>query len=210
MKRLVPMCLALAIVVLASDPVSARQRGRGAGGFGISPMMLLGQKSVQEELKLTDDQVKKVQELAEKQRGSLQELRNLDQDERRKKMQEMAQANQKALGAILKEGQAKRLKQITLQQQGPAAFRTPEVASALKITDEQKQKMSEIQENATNQTRDLGRDEEARKKRQELRKATNEKMMGVLTSEQKDKWKELTGEPFKGEITRPQFNRRNR
>jgi hypothetical protein len=56
------------------------------------------------------------------------------------------------------------------------------------------------------------RDEEARKKREEeARNATDEKLMNVLTNEQKTQWKELTGEPFKGEIQRPPFGgRRNR
>ncbi len=209
MKRLVPITLALAVVALASRPALAQQPGPFAGGFGASPLMLLGQKSVQDELKLTDDQVKKVQELAEKQRDAFRDFQNLDQDERRKKLQEMAQSNQKAIGAILKEGQLKRLKQITWQQQGPGAFRDPEVASALKITDEQKQKMRDIQQSAFGELRDLGRDEEAQKKRQEILKTTNDKILGLLTAEQKEKWKELTGEPFKGEIRRPQFNRRN-
>jgi hypothetical protein len=32
--------------------------------------------------------------------------------------------------------------------------------------------------------------------------------MGVLTDEQKAKFKEMTGEPFKGEIARPTFGGR--
>jgi hypothetical protein len=34
----------------------------------------------------------------------------------------------------------------------------------------------------------------------ELRKSTNEKVLAVLTDEQKTKWTELTGAPFTGEI----------
>jgi hypothetical protein len=196
-------------VILASSPALAQQRGPFGGGFGVSPLMLLGQKSVQEELKLTDVQIKKVQALTEKQREAFRDFQNLDQDERRKRMQEIAQSNQKAMGEILEEGQLKRLKQITWQQQGPGAFRDAEVASALKFTDDQKQKVRDIQQSAFSEMRDLGFDEEARKKRQDIMKATNEKLLGVLTAEQKEKWKELTGEPFKGEIRFPQFNRRN-
>jgi Spy/CpxP family protein refolding chaperone len=208
MNRLGPIPLALAVLALASSPALAQQRGQFGGGFFVSPLMLLGQESVQKELKLTDDQVKKVQELTEKQRDAFRDFQNLDQDERRKKMQEIGQANQKAIGGILKEGQLKRLKQITWQQQGAGAFRDAEVASALKLTDEQKQKMRDIQQSAFGEMRDLGRDEEARKKRQEILKATNDKLLALLTPEQKDKLKEMTGEPFKGEIRPPQFNRR--
>jgi len=33
-----------------------------------------------------------------------------------------------------------------------------------------------------------------------LNNAATEKTLGLLTADQKTKWKEMTGEPFKGEI----------
>ncbi len=213
MKRLGQITAALVVVALASGPARAQQRGGGGGGFGGGPMFLLNQKSVQEELKLTDDQVKKIKELSDKQRESFRGLRDLSQEERRKKMTENTKANEKAVAEILKPAQVKRVKQISLQQRGAGALRDAEVAKSLNLTDEQKDKLKTIQEE-TRAVRGTGqrgdRSEEAQKKRAEARKATNEKLMGVLTAEQKTKLKELMGEPFKGEITRPQAGGRTR
>jgi Spy/CpxP family protein refolding chaperone len=208
MKRLVPLALALALVALAASAALA-QPGFRPGGFGGGTLFLLTQKSVQEELKLSEDQVKKVTELDQKQREAFRDFRDLSREERQQKMQEMAKANDKAIGEILKEDQLKRVKQISLQQQGARALGTPEVADALKLTDEQKDKVKGIQEESAKEFRELfqggGDRDEVRKKMEALRKSTEEKLMGVLTDDQKTKWKELQGEPFKGEIRRPGF-----
>ncbi len=204
MKRFMQFALAAAVVVMACGAAMAQQQ-RQRGGFGGGAIFLLGQKSVQEELKLSEDQVQKVKELSDKQRESFQGLRDLSQEDRRAKMQEMAKANDKALAEILKPGQLKRVKQISLQQQGAFALVNPEVAKALNISEEQKDKIREIQTKARDESQGLGRDEEGAKKRQEIRKATNEKVMGVLTAEQKAKLKEMQGKPFEGkfEFRRP-------
>lgn len=208
MKRLGQWAMAWAVVAMASAPVWAQQQqrgGRGFGGGGFGTLTLLSQKSVQDELKLSEDQVKKVKELTEKQRESFRGLRDLSREERQTKMQERAKANEKAVAEILKADQLKRAKQISLQLRGPRAFSDPAVADALKLTDEQKEKVKTIQQEARPARGDrqgAGNREEARKKAEAARKNANEKLMNVLTTEQKTKWKELTGEPFKGEIQR--------
>lgn len=217
MKRLMQITLVAAVVAmtagsaLAQEQQRQRQRPGGGfgGGFGGGMLNLLRQKSVQDELKLSEEQTKKIQELSEKQRESFQGLRDLSQEERRTKMEELGKANQKAISEILKPEQMKRARQISLQQ--PGALANPEVAKTLNITDEQKEKMREIQTKAGEELRGLRGQEDAAKKIQEIRKATNEKVMGILTAEQKAKLKEMQGEPFKGEIQRQGFGgRRNR
>lgn len=202
MKRLMQITLAAAVVVMAASPALAQQQrqggGRGFGGVGV--MLLLGQESVQKELKLSDEQVKKIQELGTKQREAFQGLRDLSQEERRTKMQELTKANDKAIGEILKPDQLKRARQIALQRQGAAAVLNEEVAKTLNITDDQKQKIREIQTKSREELQGVGFDEDGRKKREEVRKQTNEKAMAVLTAEQKAKLKEMQGEPFTGEI----------
>jgi Spy/CpxP family protein refolding chaperone len=197
----------LGVLALVAAPCLAQQRpgGRGGrgGGFFMSPIMLLSQKPVQEELKLTEEQVKKVTELSAKQREAFTGFADLSQEERGKKFQELNSQNEKAVAEILKPDQSKRLKEISLQAQGPRAFANPEVANALGITDEQKAKLRSIQEENAQEAQKLrqaGASEEAQQKRAELTKATNDKMLAVLTPEQKTKWKEMTGEPFKGEL----------
>jgi hypothetical protein len=216
MFRLSQLVLAVAVVGLIVSPAGAqqqRQRGGGGGrggGFGggmMSQLTLLTQKSVQEELKLTPDQVEKVTELQRKQQGARQGLADLSQEERAKKMQEMTKETDKAVAGLLKPDQSKRIKQILLQQQGAMAFNTPEVAQAMNFTAEQKQKLKDIQDTATKERQALrggggaGGDRQAMaQKIAEITKKTNTEAMALLTAAQKTKWQELTGEPFKGEI----------
>jgi Spy/CpxP family protein refolding chaperone len=218
MQKLGRISLVVAVLAMASGSALAqeqqRQRQRPGGGFGGGTTFLLQQKSVQDELKLSEEQVKKIKELSDKQRESFRGLRDLSQEERRTKMEEARKANEKAVAEILKPEQLKRVKQISLQQQGARALANPEVAKTLNLTSEQTDKIKKIQEEARAARGERGQrgrlDEEARKKLEEARKATNEKIMNVLTAEQKTKLKELTGEPFKGEIVRPQFGGGNR
>lgn len=196
---------ALAAMILAA-PTAWAQRGGGRGGFGGGGAMLLGQKSVQAELKLSDEQTAKVTTHLEKQRGAFAELRDLSREERAAKMRERATANEAALKEILTADQLKRLKQITLQQRGASALADDEVADAVGLTADQKEKVRSI----NSEMRGLfqgggGEDREAmRKKFEEARASSNTKLEALLTPEQQTKWKELNGEPFKGEIQRPQ------
>jgi Spy/CpxP family protein refolding chaperone len=211
MKKVCRFALVFGLAVLVASPALAqrqrgdRPRGERPQGFGGGSVFLLSQESVQKDLKLSDDQVTKVKELQKKQREALQ---GVSREERRTKMQEQAKATQKAVKEILKPEQQKRLDQITLQREGTRALSRKEVAEALKISDEQKEKIKTIREEARKETSGLrgnGNNQDARKKVAEIRKSSSEKVMNVLTSEQKAKLKELQGEPFNGEIKRPQF-----
>lgn len=208
-KYLVVLMVGLA---LTAEPASAQRQRQGGGRGGMdraSSMMLLTVKSVQEELKMTEDQVAKVKDAGEKMRASFQGLQGLSEEERGKKMAEMRKESEKAIADILKPEQAKRLHQIALQQAGAAAVARPEVAKELNLSDEQKKKIETIQEESGKETAKLrpqqgATDEErqeARKKMTELRTKANEDVMKVLSEEQQAKWKMLCGEPFKGEIT---------
>lgn len=178
------------------------ERGRG-GGFGPGLIAIANQKSVQEELKVTEEQAKTITALAEKQREAMRGFGRDASPEDRQKMREQATANEKALEEALQPEQFKRLKQITLQQQGLMAAERPDIAESLQLTSEQKTKIREIGKETADKMRELrdsGNREEAMSKMTELRKANQEKLMALLTDEQKSKWKELTGEPFAGEI----------
>jgi hypothetical protein len=212
MNKLRVSLVVLVILASAGPPLLAqqqrqqRQRGGGTRGAGRDVVSLLTQKSVQDELKLSDGQVKQISELAASRRGAGRGGQNLSQEERQKRQEERTKANEKALAEILKPDQLKRAKQISWQQQGALAVSDPEFATALKLTDEQKDKIKTIQADARpagGQARRGGNQEEARKQREALRKETEERMMSVLTADQKTTWKELMGEPFKGEIAQP-------
>ena len=116
----------------------------------------------------------------------------------------MSVEGEHGISETLKPGQIKRFKEISLQQDGPllsVMAKDGEVAAAWKLTDDQKQKIKTIAEEMREALKVAGGD---RSKMQELLKSGNGKLMNLLTEAQKTKWKELIGEPFKGELNAPQ------
>jgi len=179
--------------------------------------MLLGQESVRKELKLSDEQIKKLDELSAKQREGFEGLRDASREQRREKFAELAKTGREAVNAILTEEQRTRYRQIGLQVRGLSALGDDEVAQSLSLTDEQKKKVEEIQQASREEMRGLfqggggGDRAEMRKKFEEARKAVDEKLGAVLTPEQQAKWKELTGPKFEGQLQGPgQGGRRGR
>ena len=219
MKKLGVCVVALVILGTAAPSLLAQQRqrgqrGAGFGGAGRDVVSLLNQRSVQEELKLSEDQVKKISELTTTQRGSFRNRQNQSREELQKMLEERNKTNQKALAEILKPDQLKRAKQISWQQQHAQAFSDPEVVAALQLRDAQKEKIKTIHDDTRQEAGQLfqrgggGNQEELRKKREALNKATDDKVISLLTADQMAKWKDLTGETFKGEITQQGGRRR--
>jgi Spy/CpxP family protein refolding chaperone len=238
MQRALKITFTIGLALLLAGPALA-QRGQGGGGgrggFGGGPGNLIQNQSVQKELKLTDEQIQKVkdatQSINEKFRDERAGLRNLQGDERREKGQELgkkiaAETNQ-ALASILKPEQQKRLKEITLQRDGPRAFNTEDVQKSLKLTDEQKDKIKTINEDAAKDMREIfpqgGRRgaggggggvadanafKESMTKMAALNKETMDKISSVLTDDQKKAWKDMTGALFEIKLEPPQGGRR--
>ncbi|HEY1784385.1 MAG TPA: hypothetical protein VGG30_02515 [Pirellulales bacterium] len=207
--RLAPWILALGIWTVAgavawAQPDGPRQRGNGPR---ISMAELASQKPVQEELKLSTDEVDRLKKVAEEGQSARRELRDLSEDDRRKKMRELQETQEKKVAEIVTPEQFTRLKQISWQVQSPWAFGNPQVVSALKLTDEEKEKIDSITRETGESMRGLfqgGADfDKARKEAVKLRDVAQEKILALLTSEQQQKWKEMTGEPFKGELDFP-------
>lgn len=196
-------CLLLPTLALAQPPGGGGGRG-GRGGPG-GPFNYLAEESVQVELKLSDEVKAKARELLGKQRAAFDELRDLSQEERRDKMQSLTAEIRAGFERLLDAAQLKRLKQISYQVRGATSFRDPEVASALKLTDDQVSKLEEIENEMREQMREIFQDaggdrEAAREEIEELRKESTAEAEGVLTEAQLATWKELQGPPFTGEI----------
>jgi hypothetical protein len=201
------------MTVIASMAVA---QGQGRGGFGggqVGIAQLIGNKGVQEEIKITDEQKEKLTEatkgLREKMREKFSELKDLPKEESGKKMFEMmAEMNvavAKEIEPILKPEQMKRLKQIERQVMGIAAFSNKEVVKELAISDEQISKIKEVVETMTKERNEMiqeafknkgGNREEMREKMTALTKEATSKVEGILTDGQKTKVKELMGEKF--------------
>lgn len=195
--------------------------GGFGGGFGGGLTFMLGQsKELQEELKLSKEQVEEVTAALTKVREEMRDEtaklrdRNISQGEREEITKKVAEANNKALSSVLKPDQLKRFRQIENQQAGMGMFSKEEVQKALKLSDDQKEKIDTITKDLQRDLRELfaggaggagrGRpDPEAAKKREGLQQEANEGILRVLNNDQKETLKDLKGEPF--ELPRPNF-----
>jgi hypothetical protein len=204
----VGLVLGVAVVLAAPALAQRGQRGFGGGGFGqVSGLVLIGNKGVQEELKMTPDQVTKATELRTKSFEQFGTLRDLQGDERTAAMRKMNEENSKAVAAILKPEQTKRLKQIELQQAGTVAFANPEVVAGLKLSDDQKEKIKTISEDSAKDMREIfsgargafgdqAAMQEMQKKIAAARKEAVGKISSVLNADQKKAWAEMLGKEF--------------
>src|SRR5262245_2313115 len=199
----------------------AGQRGGGFGGGG-GFQFLLANASVQEELKVGDDQKTKIQEFSTKER---EEMMARFQGGERPTPEQLAENQKKTNDArakfakeTLKPDQLKRYNGIRLQQLGVMAFKEPEVQTSLKLTGDQKEKMNALAEDYTkdrNESSPMGRrggggggggkggggrgfglDPETQQKLAKLSKDFMTKAEKVLTDGQQSEWKELVGKPF--------------
>jgi Spy/CpxP family protein refolding chaperone len=222
MRAMLRGVVGLGLVAMLAGPALAQGGGRGMGmmgGGGVA--MLIGNESVQKELKLDDTQVTKAKELADKNREKMmaarEETKDLDQEERRTKMtelnKEISDSTLKAIGEFFKPEQVARLKQISYQTRGAMAFSDPEIAKKLNITDAQKDEIKSITDESNAAMRELFAGfqddrEGTMKKIAEHRKETLAKVVAKLNDEQQKTWKEMTGAPFelKMEPPRPRNN----
>jgi len=203
----------LCVQAVAAQPPEGGPKGRRGGGgmMGMGPLGMLNNPQIQKELKLTDDQIKKVadlgKEMRDKHSGEVAKLQELDRSERQPKFEEFRkkvdEESKKLLAGVLKPEQEKRLRQIQMQREGAQAFANSEVESMLKLTVEQKDKIKTINDDARKEIEEAfqgGRGPEAFQKMQTIRKESLENATAVLTDDQKKTWKEMTGEPFHFEM----------
>lgn len=193
----------------------AGQRGGGfGGGFG-GFQFLLANSGVQEELKVTEDQKSKISDFQTKEREEM--MARFQGGGDRPTPEQIAENNKKRDEArakfakeTLKPDQLKRYNGIRLQQMSVLAFKEPEVQSALKLTGDQKQKLTALTEDYTKDRGELipmgrgagggggrrGPDPELAQKMAKLNKDFMAKAEKVLTDDQQKEWKELVGKPF--------------
>jgi Spy/CpxP family protein refolding chaperone len=211
------------VVALVFGPVfvgvaEAEQRGRSRRGFGGrgGPGSLLGllrMEPVQKDLKLSEEQVGKVNKIGEDLRASMSEeftaLRGVeDRAERRKKMSALSkQLDEKArtqLTSVLSKEQMTRLDQIRMQVR-PAIqnLTNKDVAAQLKLTKEQKKKIAGIAKDMRAKQselfagmREASREQrgEAYQKGQKLQADADKQALAVLTAEQKTAFEKMKGE----------------
>ncbi len=214
---------ALAALAVTQPPGGGRraQGGRPPGPFrgapmmfgGGGPMMMLGllnNPQVRQELELTEKQSTKLQQLVnqlrEKFRGLGLQLRDLSPEEQAKRLETIKAEVEKELEKVLNEQQLKRFKQISLQVQGYGALAQTDVAKEVGLTEGQLKQVREIlresaeKRNAILRQGATGKPQARFQEMLKIRQWVNEQIEKLLTEQQKNKWKELIGEPFKLEL----------
>lgn len=194
----------IAVVVLAmiAQPVWA-QGGRGMGRMQGYPMARLATLSeVQSELKLSDEAKTKVVTIADQLQSDMRDLFSGGPPDR----EQMEKLNQEATAkvvALLDAGQSKRLQEITIQVNGASSLNDPSVRKQLNFTEEQTKKYEEARDanrQAMIDLQDLSQ-EERREKREELRKAADERLLAVLNDQQKTEFEAMKGAPLTVDLT---------
>jgi len=197
MRKLLLTC---SLVALLAAPLAFAQPG-GGRGFTMGGLMLLNNKGVQEELKLTDEQKEKIAEVAKQAFTEAGKgFKEKDLEAARKAMDE----GFKTASKELKSEQKKRLDEIEIQAAGLEAFAKENVQKALKLTDKQKDEIKEITDEVRKDAEEVMKDArgdkekraEAIKKVTKLRTSAIDKVTKTFSDDQKTAWKELTGKPF--------------
>ncbi len=223
----VSMVIAVIAVAMTTASATAQQKGKGGfrgGGFGgggaNSLVAIAAMEPVQKDIGLSGDTGSKITSLRDDVNAARQKelqtagvnfqgFQNMSADERQKMRDKMADIDKKLndefnpkLKALVSADQYKRLQQIQLQSnlrfRGPGALTYSDVASELKLSDEQKKTLNDLQTEYDAKQRELftgggGFDPQAAAK---LADERTSKTMEVLTADQKEKLTSLKGPAF--------------
>jgi Spy/CpxP family protein refolding chaperone len=176
---------------------------------------LVQDKEVQKELKLSPEQIQKVEtvfaQVRRDVRQQIEDAETPDQvtpDDREKRVERrekvmtavMGKAT-KTVAEILTPEQIKRVNQILLQRQGAQAFMDPKVHDLLRLTADQRAKLKAITEGSVQEMRNVFRTpqgdvEEMRKDGMRRREEAMAKALAVLSADQRAAWNDLKGAPY--------------
>ncbi|MCH8274922.1 MAG: hypothetical protein IH851_09035 [Armatimonadetes bacterium] len=203
----------LSVLALAGSLAFAQGGGgrmqRGGMGFQRGAMAgagLLQRADVQKELKLTGKQKSEIQEKLGSTRGGRGGggggggRGGFDPDAMAARAAEM----DKTIKGILNASQYKRYKELLYQRGGAEALAQKPVADEVGLSQQQRTKIGNIQNDARQSMRDMfqgsgrGGDMQAMRERMEkIRANTGKKILAVLNSSQKKKWGTMQGKKFK-------------
>lgn len=110
------------------------------------PLVLLSDERVQEELGVDDAQQQKIEKLIDllwSQRAETND-QQLTREERQHELAESLRLHEVQIAQVIRPRQMERLREIALQQQGPFAFKRPEVIEALNLSSDQRKRITDI------------------------------------------------------------------
>jgi len=168
----------------------------GLGSPEVVVSSLLTQPAVARDLKLSDEQTRAIAADAQKRWEMMWSRHGPGDDGRRPQDFE---ALEKACFEVLRPEQARRLQQIVLQQRGGYVLADQDVADELGLKEDQRERIRRIQKDSYEKAIFAGFKDflDKGKRSDDFGKSVSDRLFGVLTDEQKAKWKEMTGEPFR-------------
>lgn len=209
---------AVAVCAVASQAQGFRMMGAGGGG-GAMMLFRMNQdgaeirEDIAKELKLTDEQKKKLLAVQDEQRQKMMDMFQgggfdpSDREKMQKVIGDMMKESEKKVNDVLDDPQEKRLKELSIQRQGNSAIMNEDVQKELALTDAQKAKVKELQtkqQEAMQATMEKMRNGEI--ERDQIRdimsknqKIMNDELGKILTTDQAAKLKTMGGAPFKFE-----------
>jgi type II secretory pathway component GspD/PulD (secretin)/Spy/CpxP family protein refolding chaperone len=178
-------------------------RRSGFGGFGGGD--ILGRDDVRQELGITEDQIKQIEEARNAQREKMGEMfrnmRGMSSEERSAAFSKVREDMSKAVESQLNASQVKRMQELTLQTQGYRALRSDSVAKDLSMSDDQKERVQkalseyDIARFELRRLRDLS--DEDREKKQDALEADRDKIIkSVLSASQMQTFEGKKGAKF--------------
>ena len=112
----------------------------------LAPLMLLAEPAVRQELAIPAAQLEPVAQLVTQLAADRDEVQTVFESPSStgQPLSDVLRADEQKLTALLTPPQLRRLKQISWQEQGPFAFKSPEIVAALKLTHDQRLAISQI------------------------------------------------------------------
>jgi Spy/CpxP family protein refolding chaperone len=194
---------ALALVIPAAVTAAARPADLSPPEGTTIKLLLLRQKSVQKELECTPEEAAKIKEFTHQQSEAARKASELGEAERKEAYEKLEKQDKEFLARTLTDKQNKRLHQITMQYTALHHLTSPELVRELKLSEEQVQKLKDLQNEARKELVVIlsakGR-EGKKEKFGKLHQDTRKKILVILTDEQHGKVREIAGPPFEGEI----------
>jgi Spy/CpxP family protein refolding chaperone len=138
-------------------------------------------------------------------------LQDLTDEERKEEMpnlmkmiSEKGKDLQTQVDKILDAKQTARIKELSIQRRNVAALQDDEVVAALKLSDEQKEKLTAIRDSTAKEQEEIvkgllsggGDRSQIRTKMEALQKTVGEKSFAVLTPEQREQFEKMKGAKF--------------
>jgi serine/threonine protein kinase len=159
----------------------------------------LHEKEVQDELQLSDPQRQAIARMRKNWGDRSREAMRRGPGERERQRLELARDQEDKVAQLLSPVQLRRFKQIALQFIGPIAFSDPQVVEALGLTTNQKRQLRAILDQAGSAATKFGPHGGGPRRRSDddAERRVQERILGVLTTEQRQKWDKLTGERFR-------------